>query len=53
VKIVQRLPVRIAIDPVSNADHSLRLGLSTHVEVNTLEEPRKLSAGAKATEAAR
>jgi membrane fusion protein (multidrug efflux system) len=53
VKIVQRLPVRIAIDPASNADHSLLLGLSTHVEVNTLEEPRKLSAGAKAAEAAR
>jgi membrane fusion protein (multidrug efflux system) len=53
VKIVQRLPVRIAIDPASNADHSLRLGLSTHVEVNTLEEPRKLSAGTKAAEAAR
>jgi membrane fusion protein (multidrug efflux system) len=46
VKIVQRLPVRIAIDPASNADHSLRLGLSTHVEVDTLAEPRKVSAGA-------
>ena len=53
VKIVQRLPVRIAIEPASNADHSLRLGLSTHVEVNTLEEPRKLSAGTKAAEASR
>jgi membrane fusion protein (multidrug efflux system) len=40
VKIVQRLPVRIAIDPGSDADHSLRLGLSVHVEVNTLAEPR-------------
>jgi membrane fusion protein (multidrug efflux system) len=39
VKIVQRLPVRIAIDPGSNADHSLRLGLSVHVEVDTLKEP--------------
>jgi membrane fusion protein, multidrug efflux system len=36
VKIVQRLPVRIAIDPGSDADHSLRLGLSVHVEVDTL-----------------
>lgn len=42
VKIVQRLPVRIAIDPASNADHSLRLGLSAHVEVDTLAEPRPL-----------
>jgi membrane fusion protein, multidrug efflux system len=40
VKIVQRLPVRIAIDPGSDADHSLRLGLSVHVEVNTLAKPR-------------
>ncbi len=40
VKIVQRLPVRIAIDPAANADHSLRLGLSVHLEVNTLAEPR-------------
>jgi len=40
VKIVQRLPVRIAIDPASNADHSLRLGLSVHVEVDTLAQPR-------------
>jgi membrane fusion protein (multidrug efflux system) len=36
VKIVQRLPVRIAIDPASDADHSLRLGLSAHVRVDTL-----------------
>jgi len=40
VKIVQRLPVRIAIDPASNADNSLRLGLSVHVEVDTLARPR-------------
>ncbi len=36
VKIVQRLPVRIAIDPESNKDGSLRLGLSVYVEVDTL-----------------
>ena len=53
VKIVQRLPVRIAIDAASNADLSLRLGLSTHVEVDTLAEPRKLPMGAKPTEASR
>jgi membrane fusion protein (multidrug efflux system) len=35
VKIVQRLPVRIAIDPASNDDNSLRLGLSVHVVVDT------------------
>jgi len=53
VKIVQRLPVRIAIDPASNADHSLRLGLSIKVEVNTLAEPRQGAAAAKAGTAAR
>jgi membrane fusion protein, multidrug efflux system len=53
VKIVQRLPVRIAIDPASNADRSLRLGLSTHVEVDTLAEPRKLPAAATPGESAR
>ncbi len=39
VKIVQRLPVRIAIDAASNADASLRLGLSVHVVVDTVAEP--------------
>jgi membrane fusion protein (multidrug efflux system) len=53
VKIVQRLPVRIAIDPASNTDRSLRLGFSTHVEVNTLAEPRQGAATAKAGAAAR
>ncbi len=42
VKIVQRLPVRIAIDPASNPDRSLRLGLSVHVEVDTLASPHAL-----------
>jgi membrane fusion protein (multidrug efflux system) len=44
VKIVQRLPVRIAVDPASNADRSLRLGLSVEVEVDTLARPRVLPA---------
>ncbi len=35
VKIVQRLPVRIAVAPESDSDQSLRLGLSVHVEVDT------------------
>lgn len=39
VKIVQRLPVRIAIDPTSLKDGSLRLGLSVQVEVDTLASP--------------
>ncbi|HVN75139.1 MAG TPA: HlyD family secretion protein [Thermoanaerobaculaceae bacterium] len=51
VKIVQRLPVRIAIDPASNADHSLRLGLSVSVEVDTLAQPRLPAETAKAAAA--
>ena len=43
VKVVQRLPVRIAVDPKSNSDHSLRLGLSVHVEVDTLAPPKHVS----------
>ena len=36
VKIVQRLPVRISIDPGEDPEHDLRLGLSIHVKVDTL-----------------
>ncbi len=51
VKIVQRLPVRIAVDPETNRDHSLRLGLSVHVTVDTTDqgeraETRPRTAGA-------
>lgn len=46
VKIVQRLPVRIAIDPASNGDGSLRLGLSVHVEIDTLARPTETPAPA-------
>ena len=46
VKIVQRLPVRIAIDPASNRDGSLRLGLSVHVEIDTLTGPAEKPASA-------
>jgi membrane fusion protein, multidrug efflux system len=35
IKIVQRLPVRIAIDPKELTDHPLRVGLSMKVEVET------------------
>lgn len=45
VKIVQRLPVRIAVDPESDRDRSLRLGLSAEVEVDTLA-PRRTLPGA-------
>lgn len=35
IKVVQRLPVRIALDPKELAEHPLRVGLSMTVEVDT------------------
>jgi len=35
IKVVQRLPVRITLDPKELADHPLRVGLSTEVEIDT------------------
>jgi membrane fusion protein (multidrug efflux system) len=35
IKVVQRLPVRIALDPQELKDHPLRIGLSTVVTVDT------------------
>ncbi|RXZ36160.1 HlyD family efflux transporter periplasmic adaptor subunit [Oxalobacteraceae bacterium CAVE-383] len=35
IKVVQRLPVRIALDPKELKDHPLRIGLSTVVTVDT------------------
>ena len=35
IKVVQRLPVRIALDPEEVAKHPLRIGLSTLVKVDT------------------
>ena len=49
VKIVQRLPVRIAVDPESDRDRSLRLGLSVEVEVDTLAPPRAVPGPAART----
>lgn len=37
IKVVQRLPVRIELDEKQLAEHPLRIGLSTLVEVNTSE----------------
>ena len=34
IKVIQRLPVRIALDPRELADHPLRIGLSTEVEID-------------------
>jgi len=34
IKVVQRLPVRIALDPKELAEHPLQVGLSTEVEID-------------------
>jgi len=34
IKVVQRVPVRIALDPKELAEHPLRVGLSTEVEID-------------------
>jgi membrane fusion protein (multidrug efflux system) len=35
IKVVQRLPVRINLDPQELADHPLRVGLSMKAEIDT------------------
>ncbi|MGJ7901362.1 efflux RND transporter periplasmic adaptor subunit [Lysobacter sp. 1R34A] len=37
IKIIQRVPVRIEVDPRQLAEHPLRLGLSMHVDVGIRE----------------
>jgi membrane fusion protein (multidrug efflux system) len=47
IKVVQRVPVRIALDPAEIAKHPLRLGLSMLVDVDTHQrsgEPQSESA---------
>jgi membrane fusion protein, multidrug efflux system len=50
IKVVQRLPVRILIDPKDLAAHPLQVGLSMRVEVSTVERngPRLPAAAASA-----
>ena len=35
IKVVQRLPVRIALDPKDSPQHPLRVGLSMNVDIDT------------------
>ncbi len=42
IKIVQRLPVRIALDPEELSRYPLRLGLSMHVRVNATKSGRMI-----------
>lgn len=48
IKVVQRVPVRIALDPAELARHPLRLGLSMKVAIDTSkrEGPTLMQAGA-------
>lgn len=41
IKVVQRVPVRISLDPQELAKHPLRVGLSMHVLVNTANQEGK------------
>ncbi len=38
IKVVQRVPVRISLDPVQLAEHPLRIGLSVRAEVDLHEQ---------------
>ncbi|MDY0013792.1 MAG: efflux RND transporter periplasmic adaptor subunit [Rhodocyclaceae bacterium] len=52
IKVVQRVPVRIALDPKALADHPLRVGLSMLVSVDTRDQEGKPVAEAVPAEAA-
>ncbi|MDR1310189.1 MAG: efflux RND transporter periplasmic adaptor subunit, partial [Deltaproteobacteria bacterium] len=49
IKVVQRVPVKIMIDPEDLARNPLLLGLSLKVEVNVAEEPGPASSQGQAT----
>ena len=46
IKVVQRVPVRISLDPKQIADHPLRVGLSMDVEVDVSHQDGKALADA-------
>jgi membrane fusion protein, multidrug efflux system len=50
IKIVQRLPVRIALDPEQLEQHPLRIGLSMNVEIDTHDRSGPTLAPAPPTE---
>jgi membrane fusion protein (multidrug efflux system) len=52
IKVVQRIPVRIALDPKELADHPLRVGLSMEVEVDVKDDNGKTLATAPRVAAA-
>ena len=48
IKVIQRVPVRIALDARELAEHPLRIGLSTEVNVDTATAPVAMPAPAAA-----
>ncbi|MET0327148.1 MAG: efflux RND transporter periplasmic adaptor subunit [Luteimonas sp.] len=52
IKIVQRVPVRIELDPAQLAEHPLRLGLSMPVDVVVRDQDGPVRATAEATRSA-
>ncbi len=52
IKVVQRIPVRIALDPKQLAEHPLRVGLSMYVEVDVADAGGSSLAAAPRTTAA-
>jgi membrane fusion protein (multidrug efflux system) len=48
IKVVQRVPVRITLDPKELADHPLRIGLSTDVKVSIVDRSGPVLAAAPA-----
>ena len=49
IKVVQRVPVRIALDPAQLAEHPLRVGLSMEVKVDTADQGGKTLADTQRT----
>jgi len=49
IKVVQRVPVRIALDPAQLAEHPLRVGLSMEVKVDTADQSGKTLADTQRT----
>ncbi|HNZ90505.1 MAG TPA: HlyD family efflux transporter periplasmic adaptor subunit [Acidovorax sp.] len=49
IKVVQRVPVRIALDPKEVAAHALRVGLSMEVKVDTADQSGKALADTQRT----
>jgi len=51
IKIVQRLPVRVALDPAQLAENPLRIGLSMHATIDTSDRSGAVLAGAPPSDA--